>query len=106
MLKTVAIALIEDFEPFEFGVVCEVFGTDRRDDGVPLIEFRICAERPGEPLNPPIGIPVTPPLGLDALEGADLVVLPAHREREHYPPAVLQAVRDAHERGATLLTVC
>jgi AraC family transcriptional activator FtrA len=106
MLKTVAVVLVDDFEAFEFGVVCEVFGTDRRDDGVPLIEFRICAERPGEPLSLTVGMPVVPPLGLDALEGADLVVLPAHREREHYPPAVLQAVRDAHDRGATLLTVC
>ena len=106
MLNTVAVVLIEDFAAFEFGVVCEVFGVDRREDGVPLIEFRICAERPGEPLTMGIGMPVVPPLGLDALDGADLVVLPAHRVREHYPPAVLRAIREAHGRGATLLTVC
>ena len=106
MLKTVAMLLIEDFEPFEFGVVCEVFGIDRREDGVPLVEFRICAEHPGKPLAMSVGLPVTPSLGLDALVGADLVVLPAHEARDAYPEVLLQAVRDAHARGATILTVC
>ena len=32
---------------FELGVVNEVFGVDRTDDGVPAIDFRACSERPG-----------------------------------------------------------
>jgi transcriptional regulator GlxA family with amidase domain len=106
MLSSVASVLIEGFAPFEFGVICEVFGIDRTDDGVPPIEFRICGETPGAPVRSSLGIPMVPSLGLDAIDGADLVAIPACEIRDDYPPAVLDAVRAAAERGATLLSVC
>jgi hypothetical protein len=58
-------------------VVQEVFGVDRTDDGVPPIDFRVCAERPGEPIELENGMSMTAPFGLDAAEGADLVIAPA-----------------------------
>ncbi|MFD1046151.1 AraC family transcriptional regulator, partial [Kibdelosporangium lantanae] len=67
MLKTVAVVLIDDFAPFEFGVLCEVFGIDRTEEDVPLIDFRVCGERPDEPLRTSVGPALTPTLGLDAL---------------------------------------
>ncbi|HKS49708.1 MAG TPA: helix-turn-helix domain-containing protein [Amycolatopsis sp.] len=106
MLKTAAALLIDGVEPFEFGVVCEVFGVDRTDDGVPPIEFLVCGERAGEPLRSGVGVLITPEYGLDALDDADLVTLPAAKIRDDYPPAVLQAIWDASARGATVLTVC
>jgi AraC family transcriptional regulator, transcriptional activator FtrA len=106
VLKTVAVVVIEGFAPFEFGTICEVFGIDRRDDGVPPIEFRICGERPGEPVRSSLGVQLIPELGLDALVGADLVAVPAAAIRDHYPPAVLEALRAASARGSTLLSVC
>lgn len=107
MLKTVAVVLVDELAPFEFGVICEVFGIDRTEDGVPKFEFRVCGERPGEPLATTVpGVTMTPTLGLDGLEGADLVAVPAVSMREEYPPAVLDALRAAAERGATLLSVC
>ncbi|GLZ41747.1 helix-turn-helix domain-containing protein [Actinokineospora sp. NBRC 105648] len=106
MLKTVAAVLIDGVAPFEFGVLCEVFGIDRTDDGVPLVELRVCGEHPGEPVNAQVGVAITPPLGLDALVGADLVAVPAAYIRDEYPPAVLAALREASARGATLLSEC
>jgi AraC family transcriptional activator FtrA len=106
VLKTVAAVLVEGFAPFEFGTIVEVFGIDRRDDGVPPIEFRVCGERPGEPLATSIGVRVIPELGLDAIDGADLVALPAANIRDRYPAAVLTALREASARGSTLLSVC
>jgi transcriptional regulator GlxA family with amidase domain len=106
MLQTIAVVLIDGMAPFEFGVVCEVFGIDRTEEGVPAFDFRVCGERPGEPLQANVGVQVTPQHGLDALADADLVALPAATIRDDYPPAVLEAVRAAHARGATLLTVC
>lgn len=32
---------------FELGVVCQVFGLDRSDDGLPVYDFAVCAPRPG-----------------------------------------------------------
>ena len=106
MLKTVAVILIDDSAPFEFGVVCEVFGIDRTDDGVPPFDFRVCGERAGEPVRLNVGAQLVPEYGLEALEGADLVALPAARIRDEYPQAVLDAVVAAHARGAVLLSVC
>jgi transcriptional regulator GlxA family with amidase domain len=106
MLRTVAAVLIDDFAPFEFGVLCEVFGVDRTDEGVPPIEFRVCAEKPGVPLRTSVGVYLTPDHGLDALEDADLVAIPAVTIRDEYPPVVLDALRAAAKRGSTLLTVC
>lgn len=106
MLKTVAVVLVDEVAPFELGVVCEVFGLDRTDDGVPPFDFRICGERPGEPLRSSQPMQVIPEHGLDALEDADLVAVPAARIRDDYPPAVLDALRRAHERGAIVMSVC
>ncbi|WP_018683316.1 GlxA family transcriptional regulator [Actinokineospora enzanensis] len=106
MLTTVAAVLIDGVAPFEFGVLCEIFGIDRTEDGVPPIEFRVCGENPGAPLPTSIGVPLIPPHGLDALAGADLIAVPATVIREKYPPAVLAALREASARGVTLLSEC
>ncbi|CAM4109404.1 GlxA family transcriptional regulator [Kibdelosporangium persicum] len=106
MLKTVAAVLVDEFAPFEFGVICEVFGIDRTDDGVPPFEFRVCGERANEPLRTTVGVSLTPDHDLGALADADLVAIPAANIRDEYPEAVLDAIRTASARGATLLTVC
>lgn len=106
MLRSVAAIVIDELAPFEFGVVCEVFAFDRTDDGVPLIDFRVCGERPGEPLRTNVGAMLIPEHGLDAVETADLVVVTAATIRDDYPPAVLEVLRKAVDRGATLLSVC
>lgn len=106
MLRTVAAIVIDQLAPFEFGVVCEVFAFDRTEDGVPLIDFRVCGERPGEPIRTQVGAMLIPEHGLDSVEAADLVVVPAAAVRDDYPPAVLEALRRALDRGATLLSVC
>lgn len=108
VLNTVAVVVIDDLAPFEFGVLCEVFGLDRTDDGVPPIEFRVCAEHPGQPIRTQIGgVQLVPEHGLDGLEGADLVAVPACTiRRDGYPEPVLAALRAAAARGSTLLSVC
>ncbi|MGN6612645.1 MAG: GlxA family transcriptional regulator [Angustibacter sp.] len=106
MIRTVAVVLVEDCAVFEFGVLCEVFGIDRTDEGVPAFEFRVCGEHPGEPLTTGVGAQIVPTHGLDAVAGADLVAVPAARVRADYPPAVLEALRQAHRDGAIVLSVC
>lgn len=106
MLRTVATLLIDHVAPFEFGVISEVFGIDRSEEGVPPFEFRVCGERAGAPIPTTVGMKVVPEHGLDALVGADLVAVPACAVRDTYPPAILAALRAAHERGSTLLSVC
>ncbi|MGV9679438.1 GlxA family transcriptional regulator [Nocardia sp. NPDC003482] len=109
MLSKVAVVLNERLAMFEFGVICEVFGLDRSDDGLPVFDFRVCGADPGKPLTSSSpGISVTPEYGLEALLDADLVAVPAFPagDRMAIDPRVVHAVREAAAGGATVLTVC
>jgi hypothetical protein len=39
MLERVSALVLDGVAPFEFGVICEVFGIDRSGDGVPTFDF-------------------------------------------------------------------
>ncbi|WP_040863351.1 helix-turn-helix domain-containing protein [Nocardia niigatensis] len=109
MLSKVAVVLNDNLAMFEFGVVCEVFGLDRTTDGLPAFDYRVCGVEPGKPLKSSSpGIHVTPEYGLEELRDADLVAIPALPIFAGNPidPRVVDAVRDAAEAGATVLTVC
>lgn len=106
MLKTVATVMFDEVAPFEFGVICEVFGVDRTADGVPAFDFLVCGEVPGKPLQTAMGFQLTPEHGLDDLDRADLIAVPAHKISDTFPEPVLDAIRRAHARGAVLLSVC
>jgi AraC family transcriptional regulator, transcriptional activator FtrA len=85
--------------------VHEVFGIDRTAQGVPDFDFRVCAEHPERPVDLLNGLSLNVPYGLEALEGADLVAVPATKSRE-FSPVLLDALRRAHAAGATLISVC
>lgn len=105
MIRTVSTLALDGLAPFEFGVICEVFGIDRASDGVPNFDFKVCALEPGRPLRTSVSAMVIPEYGLDSLVGADLVALPAVAANE-YPAEALAAVRAAADAGAIILTVC
>jgi AraC family transcriptional regulator, transcriptional activator FtrA len=106
MLRSVGVLVVDGLAMFEFGVVCEVFGLDRTDDGVPKFDFRVAGARPGERLRTGLGLEMVVPYGLDALDDVDLVAVPATVIRDRYEPEVLDAIRRAHARGATIISVC
>ncbi|WP_433562062.1 helix-turn-helix domain-containing protein [Nocardia sp. CA-151230] len=109
MLSKVAVVLNDHLAMFEFGVVCEVFGLDRTADGLPAFDYRVCGAEPGKPLKSSSpGIHVTPEYGLEELRDADLVAIPAFPIFADNPfdQRVVDAVRDAAQAGATVLTVC
>jgi transcriptional regulator GlxA family with amidase domain len=125
MLRNIAVVVVNGFLPFEFGTVCEVFGVDRSDDGLPRYDFAVVA---GEP--PPLrtlDFTMHPSHGLERLAEADLIALPAVSDERFRPPAqpaipaldgcapapahrfpedLLEALRRAVDRGARVLSVC
>ena len=105
-LSTVAVVLPPRPALFELGVVQEVFGVDRTDDGVPPMELRTCSQHPGRPHPLDNGLTLTTEHGLDAAEDADLVVAPAFDGAEPPSPELLDVFRRAHARGAVVLSVC
>ena len=76
MLRNVAVVVVNGFLPFEFGTICEVFGVDRADDGLPSYDFAVVAGEPA-PLRAHNDFTIQPSHGLERLEQADLIALPA-----------------------------
>ena len=109
MLRSVAVPVIDDLAVFEFGLIGEVFGLDRSMySDIPRLDFRVCGVEANRPVTTEIGVPITPPLGLEAMDDADVIAVPAARIREDdsYPPELLDALRRASARGATMLSAC
>ncbi|MFW0786542.1 helix-turn-helix domain-containing protein [Gordonia sp. CPCC 206044] len=106
MLKTVAALLYGKVALFEFGVVNEVFGLDRTDDGVPSFEFLIGSTEPGTPLSIGNGAYVVPPHSLDDCLRADLVCIPGGSTGPDFPPEILATLRGVVDNGGRVLTVC
>ncbi|HYN66560.1 MAG TPA: helix-turn-helix domain-containing protein [Ornithinibacter sp.] len=104
-LRSVAVLLQEPVSLFEFGVLAEVFGIDRSQEGIPAFDYRVCAETAG-PLDSRNGTTVTAAFGLEAAADADLVAVPASSAARTPSPAVVQVLRDAVDRGAWVLSVC
>ncbi|MBY8845454.1 GlxA family transcriptional regulator [Streptomyces sp. SP2-10] len=107
MLKNVAAVLLDGVHPFELGVVCEVFGIDRSDEGLPVYDFAVVSAE-GPELGTHCGFTVSTPYGLERLEEADLIAVPAgdtYAERA-YPEELLAALRRAVDRGTRVLSVC
>jgi len=92
---------------FEFGIAVEIFGLPRPEMGPNWYRFAVCAIEPG-PLRAVGGFQITADGGLELLEEADTIVIPGWRgaHAEPVPPALVDALRLAHERGARLMSIC
>lgn len=106
MLRSVTVIAQEPLAPFELGVLYEVFGVDRTDDGVPPFEFVVCTEDPYRPVPMLAGARLLVDRGLEACESADLVAVPSGPRGTAFSPAVLDRIRAAVDRGAYVLSVC
>ena len=105
MLQSVACIAVPQMAPFEFGVICEVFGIDRTEQGGPTFDFHVVAAEPG-PIATKLGFDVVVHEGLEAAYTADLVAIPASLIDTPPDERVLDVIRNAVARGAWVLSVC
>lgn len=104
MLKNIVVLAIPGIAPFEFGVICEVFGVDRSESGGPTFDFTIATAKPGRvPTN--LGFDMVVEDDLSAASEADLIAVPAHA-LDGVDEAYLDVIRAAEKRGAWVLSVC
>ncbi|RFP24408.1 transcriptional regulator FtrA [Duganella sp. BJB488] len=107
MKKHLVVALAYDrLCTFEFGCTVELFALERPELDVDWYDFAVCAVEPG-PIRAAGGITVQAPYAPELLERADTIVIPGWRDAdEPPPPAMLEAIRAAHRRGARLCSIC
>jgi AraC family transcriptional activator FtrA len=92
--------------PFELGCATEVFGLRRPELGRDLYDFRLCSATRTTRMRDGF-FTLTGIAPLDAVDEADTVIVP-NRPDVDVPrrPAVLDAIRRAHARGARLIGLC
>lgn len=104
MLKNIVVLAIPGIAPFEFGVICEVFGVDRSESGGPTFDFTIATAKPGRvPTN--LGFDMVVENDLSVASEADLIAVPAHA-LDGVDEAYLDVIHAAEKRGAWVLSVC
>ena len=103
--REVAALVYDGLCTFEFGIAVEMFGLPRAELA-DWYRFRACAVDAG-PMRAAGGMRVQADAGLDALVDAGTVIVPGWRGIDAPPPpALLEALRQAHARGARLLSYC
>jgi AraC family transcriptional activator FtrA len=91
---------------FEFGVAFEVFGLTRPEMGHGWYRFAACAIEPG-PLRAAGGLTVTAEHSLDALQEADIIIIPGWRGiASEVPPDLVTALQSARTKGARIMSLC
>lgn len=91
---------------FDLAVPCEVFGWDRSYLGVPWYDFKVVAADP-TPVRTVTGFTIDTPYDLDELARADTIIVPGWSNPDVKPsPELVTALRDGHDRGARLVSIC
>jgi transcriptional regulator GlxA family with amidase domain len=102
----IAVLAFDGITPFHLSVPCLVFAGHLGGAQAPSFELRVCAyEKP--PLRTTAGFDIATHSDLRALDAANIVVIPSwHSDGRAAPPALLDALRRAHRRGARVVGLC
>lgn len=106
----IAVLAFDGISPFHLSVPCMVFGEHHGGLDMPLFDLKVCLALPGRAqaeVRTSAGFGIHVRHGLPALGKADMVVIPSwHDDLRPAPPALLQALRQAHARGARIIGLC
>lgn len=100
---SVAVVVLADAPLFELAIPCEVFGLDRRDLTERWYRFALVGAAPRASVGRWFTAEVR---GLAALSRAETIIVPAVQTNMEPPREVLDALREAHARGARIASIC
>jgi len=103
-MHTLAVLALDKVVPFDLSTPIEVFTRTRLPDGRAAYRVRIC----GATRTVDAGaFTLQPPWGLDALTGADTIILPGCADpAAPVPDEVLNALRRAAAQGTRIASIC
>ncbi|WP_344210032.1 GlxA family transcriptional regulator [Kribbella sancticallisti] len=102
-MRSVAVLAYDGMSPFHLSVPCLVLGD--RLGGERQYDVLVCAERPGR-LRTNAGFDLHVEHDLAVMERADLVILPSWEPDQQPSGLLIEAIRAAHARGATVVGLC
>jgi len=106
MLSSVAVLAYDGVSTFGLGVTAEVFGCDRKGEGIPRYDYFVTAAQPGL-IRTDVGLPILVEYGVDRLSSADLAIAVCWDDIDVRPPeSVLAALRTVVDRGGRVLSQC
>jgi transcriptional regulator GlxA family with amidase domain len=115
-MRRVAVLTVDRVDSLDLAIPLQVFGMAHTQDkapgalfGEPLYETLVCGERRSLTVTGVSGVELfqmTAPHLLEVVHTADTIVVPGgHKEREP-SRAVIQVLRDAHDRGVRIASIC
>jgi AraC family transcriptional activator FtrA len=103
---TVSVLTYAGMSVFETGIVTEVFGLPRPEFDVPWYRLAVCSATPA-PVPVVGGAFIQTGHDLSDLAAAGTVIIPGVSDVRADPaPEILDALREAHRRGARILSIC
>lgn len=98
--RRVTVVIPDGVVVLDAAIPIDVFGSD------PHYRLEVCAVSPTVPTSIP-GLSCVATAGLEALRHADTVIMPGYSTYEQpLPDPVIRSLRDAHARGARMLSIC
>ncbi|MFC0007381.1 GlxA family transcriptional regulator [Micromonospora siamensis] len=106
----IGVLALDGVVALDLGTPAQVFGTARTDDGTPLYTVATCTPG-GRPVHSSAGFQVLPRHGLELLADVETVIVPGIHSGDPLDdgtvdPAVAEALRAAHDRGARVMSIC
>lgn len=103
---SVAVLAFDGVSLFQLSVPGMTFGVANSPPDFPRYEVRCCAPAPG-PVRTDQGLVIEVPDGLEAMQDADIIVVPAWSDPEvAAPDEVTHALRQAHAKGVLIVGLC
>ncbi len=103
-MHTVVILALDQVVPFDLATPIEVFSRTRLPDGREPYRVRVCGPAPSVDAGV---FALQAPYGLEALAEADTIVVPGRSDALlPVPDEVIDALRDAADRGTRIASIC
>lgn len=105
-VTTICVVAFRNISPFQLAVPCLVFGENSLNQEGLSFQIKVCRLEEGE-MPTRVGFSIQAPYSLEELRTADMVVVPSWRDPAESPPQeLLQALIEAHKRGAIIVGLC
>ena len=102
----IAVIAFDNISPFHLSLPWVVFGEDRRDGGIPRCRLRFYKIEPGV-VTTSAGFALTGLSDIQELDQTGIIIVPSWRNPHEPPPEpLLQALRQASQRGAIIMGLC